>query len=218
MNILIASATLSEIEPLLNKIEVIQNFNNAVIEAEFTKSRLTFFITGVGMTAMGYSMGKALNENYDIAFNIGIAGSFTKNLELGKVVNVTHDIFSELGAEDGDRFLTLRDLKLQDNSEVNNNSSIKNSVIEKLPKVLGITVNTAHGNEGSIKKIVERLEPDVESMEGAAFMFACKKESLPFAQIRSISNFVDRRNKGNWNIPLALENLSNTMIEIIEEL
>jgi futalosine hydrolase len=218
MNILIASATLSEIEPLLGKINVVQNYNNTVVEAEFNKSMLTFFVTGIGMTAMAYSMGKALNENFDMAFNVGIAGSFSKNLELGKVVNVTHDIFSELGAEDGDRFLTLRDLKLQDNSEVNNNSAIKNSVIERLPKVLGITVNTSHGNELSIKKIIERLEPDTESMEGAAFMYACKKESLPFAQIRSVSNYVERRNKNTWNIPLAIETLSSTMIEILQTL
>src|ERR1017187_10227114 len=140
MNILIAAATLTEIEPLMEKIEVLQNFNNAIIEAHYNTTDITFYITGVGMSAMSYCMGKNLNESYDLAFNIGIAGSFSKKFELGQVVNVTHDIFSELGAEDGERFLTLRDLKLQDTSEVNNNSSIKNAVIDKIPKVLGITV------------------------------------------------------------------------------
>jgi futalosine hydrolase len=218
MNILIASATIVEIEPLMEEIEVLQNLNNVIIEAYYKTNNITIYITGVGMSAMSYCMGKALNENYDIAFNAGIAGSFSKKFNLGEVVNVTHDIFSEMGAEDGDRFLTLRDLKLQDTSEINNNSNIKNSVIRKLPRALGITVNTAHGNDKSIKKVTERLEPDIESMEGAAFMYACKRESLPFAQIRAISNYVERRNKSNWNIPLAIKNLSKTMLDIFETL
>lgn len=216
MNILIASATFSEIEHLIDKVEVHQNYNNTILEASYNSSELTFFISGVGMTAMSYCMGKALNDKYDLAFNIGIAGSFSKKFELGHVLNITHDIFSELGAEDGDQFLTLGELKLQGTSEVNNNSVVKNPVIEGLPKAKGITVNTVHGNEESIKKIVARLNPDAESMEGAAFMYACKRESLSFFQIRSISNYVDRRNKNNWNIPLALENLSSTMIRVLD--
>jgi len=216
MNILIASATLTEIEPLLDKVEIQQNYNNAILEARHSNMTITFFISGVGMSAMSYCMGKALNDSYDLAFNIGIAGSFSKKHELGQVLNVTHDIFSELGAEDGDKFLTLKNLNLPGTSDINNNSVIKNFVIEQLPKVNGITVNTAHGNEQSIKKTIQRLNPDVESMEGAAFMYACKRESLPFVQIRSISNYVDRRNKENWNIPLALENLSSTMIKVFD--
>ncbi|MBI2269332.1 MAG: futalosine hydrolase [Bacteroidetes bacterium] len=216
MNILIASATFTEIEHLLDKVEVYQNYNNTILEAGYNTVDIKFYVSGVGMSAMGYAMGKALNDGYDMALNIGIAGSFSKKTELGQVVNVTHDIFSELGAEDGDKFLTLHELNLIGTNEVNNNSTLKNKVIDQLPKAKGITVNTVHGNEQSIKKIVQRLNPDIESMEGAAFMFACKKESLPFAQIRSISNYVDRRNKNNWNIPLALENLSSAIIKVLD--
>jgi futalosine hydrolase len=216
MNILIASATLTEIEHLLDKVEVSQNFNDSILEASYHSTSITFVVSGVGMSAMSYSMGKALNDSYDMAINIGIAGSFSKKLELGHVVNVTRDIFSELGAEDGDKFLTLQELNLIGTSEEHNNSIIKNKVIDLLPKVSGITVNTVHGNEQSIKKIIQRLNPDVESMEGAAFMYAAKKESMPFVQIRAISNYVDRRNKSNWNIPLALENLSSTMIRVMD--
>lgn len=216
MNILIASATLSEIEPLLKKVEVIQNLNNTVFEANYHTTDITFVISGVGMCEMSYCMAKTLNDNYDLAINAGIAGAFSKKLALGQVVNVNHDIFSELGAEDGDKFLTLHDLNLAGTNEVNNNSSIKNKVIEELPKVLGITVNTVHGNDKNIQKIIQRLNPDVESMEGAAFMYASKKEGLPFVQLRAVSNYVERRNKTNWTIPLALDNLSKTLIKIFD--
>ena len=44
----------------------------------------------------------------------------------------------------------------------------------QLKSVRGITVNTVHGDELSIMKIVHRLNPQV-SMEGAAGMLACQK-------------------------------------------
>ena len=37
-----------------------------------------------------------------------------------------------------------------------------------LNHVKAITVNTVHGNEDSISKIINRLNPDIETMEGAA--------------------------------------------------
>jgi hypothetical protein len=47
------------------------------------------------------------------------------------------------------------------------------AAIGTLPRVNGITVNTVHGNQDSIARVVDRVKPDVESMEGAAFMYAC---------------------------------------------
>ena len=37
-------------------------------------------------------------------------------------------------------------------------------------------------------------------MEGAAFFYVCLKEKVNFFQIRAISNFVEKRNKKNWEI------------------
>ena len=52
-------------------------------------------------------------------------------------------------------------------------------------------------------------------MEGAAFFYICSGEKIPFLALRSISNRVEPRNKNNWNIPLALDNLSEKLKEII---
>ena len=82
----------------------------------------------------------------------------------------------------------------------------------------GITVNTVHGNEKSITEIVNRLNPDVESMEGAAVFKVCNEFEVPCMQIRAISNIVEKRNKANWNMPLAVLNLNNQVEKIIMEL
>ena len=87
-----------------------------------------------------------------------------------------------------------------------------------LQKVIGITVNTVHGNEQSIAEIVSRINPDVESMEGAAVFKVCNGFEVPCIQIRAISNNVEKRNKANWNMPLAIHNLNNQVARIIMEL
>lgn len=218
MKILIVSATKFEITPLLEKMEIISQTDGRSINCRYRNSEIDFVITGVGMVATAYFSGKAINDSYDLALNIGICGSFNQNMEIGTVVNVHEDHFSELGAEDGDVFLTLGELGLDGVSKFRNNSGAINVEIEKLPKVNGITVNTSHGNEKSIAKIYEQFHPMVESMEGAAFMFACENERIPYAQIRAVSNFVERRNRDAWNLPLAIENLNKKVIEILNVL
>lgn len=174
-------------------------------------------ITGIGSVATAYALTKQLQKaKYDFALNFGLAGSFNKDLEIGSVVNVTQEHFADLGAEDGENFLTLSEMGLSGENEINNNSEIENAIVNLIPKVCGITVNTVHGNAKSIEKVLNRFHPNTESMEGAAFLYCCIKENIPCAQIRAVSNFVERRNKSNWNIPLAIENLNMKAIEILK--
>ena len=87
-----------------------------------------------------------------------------------------------------------------------------------LRKVRGITVNKVHGNEKSIKQVQSRLSPDIESMEGAAFFYACKMSKVNFIQIRAISNYVEKRNKNSWQIELALSNLASELKQILNQI
>ena len=216
MKILIVSATKFEIAPLLEKVDSIQSTDGGLLHGKYKQIEIDFLITGVGMTATAYYSGKIINDSYDAAFNLGICGSFNSNLEIGTVVNVYEDCFSELGAEDGDAFLSLEELKLQGVTKIKNESGAMSIEIEKLAKVNGITVNTSHGNEKSIENVSQKFHPIVESMEGAAFMFVCENERIPYAQIRAVSNFVEKRNKDNWNIPLAIKNLNETFLRILD--
>lgn len=216
MKLLLVAATPFEIDPLLKSLEVIGRKGQHFISARYREVDLDILITGIGMVATAYYTGKALNDSYDAAINAGICGSFNRNLELGDVVNVYQDSFSELGAEDGDAFLSLEVLKLQGVTQITNERyGALNQVIELLPKVTGITVNTTHGHEASIEKVFDRFHPYVESMEGAAFMFACENENIPYVQIRAVSNYVERRNRDAWNIPLAIEKLNAKLLEVL---
>jgi len=172
------------------------------------------------MIATTYNLTKTITLNkYDIAINAGVAGSFSKDLPNGEVVNVVEDKFSELGAEDGLSFVAFNEL----NIEPHNIEKITNPLVNYpktmgcLKKVKGITVNTVHGNEKSINDIIKIDNPDIETMEGAAFMYVCLFENIKFIQLRAISNRIEKRNKENWNIPLAIKNLNNTLLSILQE-
>jgi len=57
----------------------------------------------------------------------------------------------------------------------------------------------------------------VESMEGAAVFYVCRYLGVPCVQIRAISNRVAPRENAGWNIPLALENLKESLERILSE-
>jgi len=214
VKILLVSATVFEIEPTLLFLEHYKSGKPHTFI--FGKLEIETCITKVGMVNTAFELGKLAGRHIDIAINAGVAGSFGE-LEEGEVVNVTDDCFSELGAEDGPKFLSIDLLGLGER-KCGLNNLVHNLVTDKLPMVNGITVNTVHGNEESIERIARECPADVETMEGAAFIHAANAFNWRGIQLRAISNKVERRNKNNWQMPLAIKNLNEVLIELIKNL
>ena len=225
MRILLVTATKSEIEPSTQSFQFNNSVDDQLTSYTFKDLKIDLLVTGVGSPLMAYHMGKTLATNkYDIAFNLGVAGTFSSDLELGTVVLVKEDQFADLGAEDSDDFKTLTELNLMEEnafpfegSKLVNPSKSDNSKITKLREVRGVTVNTVHGNEESINIFLKKFDAEVESMEGAAFLYGCLNSKISCFQIRSISNRIEPRNKKNWAVEKAIVNLNNTFIEILDE-
>lgn len=226
MRILLVAATAPEIDP------VVATFGRLLRAGERTRSfsvaghQIDVLTTGVGMVATAAWCSRVLSTvSYDLAVNAGVCGSFVSRLAPGTVVHVTADRLCELGAEDGDSFLTIHDLGLLNANEfpfvdgtVVNARPPALPVIATLPSATGVTVNTVHGDASSIVRLIERFSPDVETMEGAAFMYACLIHSVPFTQIRGVSNLVERRNRAAWKLPQAIAALTTTTRTLIEQL
>lgn len=168
-------------------------------------------ITGLGMvnTAM-YLTKELINNNFDLVINMGVAGAFSSSLKKGDVVEVIEDSFSEIGYEDDTTFFSFKEFDLKTKLIVQAKT--------KLKPVKSITVNTVHGNKNSIRSIVNLFHPDIETMEGASFFQVCNYFNVPCMQIRSISNRVEKRNKSNWDIDLAIANLNMEVEKIIMDL
>ncbi len=221
MKILIVAATSLEISSLSEKLIFIEKPVANLSKYKYNNLFIDILITGIGGIFTSYWLLKYINNNYDLILNIGIAGSYNDNIRIGQVVNIVKDEFADLGIEDANEFRTLFDMKFVDkntypfnNGKLDNNTDF--SKIIKLKKVKAISSSIAHGNKNSINKIIEKFNPDIESMEGATFFYICTLEQQSFLQIRSISNFVEERKKSNWNIPLAINNLADTIINIFD--
>jgi futalosine hydrolase len=181
-------------------------------------------ITGVGMVATAAWCSRVLAETrYDLGLNVGLCGSFDRALDPGRAVHVIADRIAELGAEDDDTFLTVQQLNLLGDDEfpftggqLVNVAPPANATLSSLPAVHGITVNTVHGNHRSIAAVTQRFKPQVESMEGAAFMYACLIHQLAFAQVRAVSNVVEKRNRDAWKMAEAIRGLGDTALNILE--
>ncbi len=216
MRILIVAATAHEIAATRD------HYSGAVS----SKMTIDFLVTGVGMTPTVYSLTKKLSaKKYDLVVNVGLAGSFRNEISIGEVVNVVSDTFADLGAEDGEKFLSVFDLKLQGrdgfpfwNGKIKNEHAGNYKSIGALKKVKGITVNKVHGNYDSINRTFIKFHPDIETMEGAAFFYVCAMEHIPFLQLRAISNRVELRDRSAWKIEPALENLSGAMRTLLDKM
>ncbi|MBX2890274.1 MAG: futalosine hydrolase [Saprospiraceae bacterium] len=224
MRILLVSATIFEIAPTLNWLE--EHFQ-VTDGGTFENNGLGVFplVTGVGLAATAFHVGQFLAINQPgLSINAGIAGAMDKDLRLGDVLNVVSERFGDLGVEEADgRFTDLFELGLMEkDAPPFSKNRLWNRASEQadfLPAAHGLSVNKVHGFPPSIEAIRAKYpDAQLESMEGAAFFFACLLAKVPFLEIRSISNFVEARNRERWDLPLAINNLNRTLIALLEQM
>ena len=225
--VLIVAATSFEIQPFLNYLTAEIRQKQSVV---FRNYEFDVLITGVGMVNTALKLTKRLTQNtYDFVLNAGVAGSFigdkkTKNPPIlrGAVVEVLTEQYGDFGVEEADgRFTDMFDIGLIKPDEVPFKKgkllNIKPLDLKALPKVSGLTVQKVHGFEPNIEAISKKYDCQIETMEGAAFFQTCITEGVVFSQIRAISNFVEARNRDNWKLEAAIQNLNEVLIELFEK-
>lgn len=207
MKITIVSATMMEIEPLIDKMKA---------------EDYRLVITGIGSLATAYHLTAMFkDERPELVIQAGIAGSFETSLQPGTVVLVGQDRQADLGAEEDNGWRDIYDLNLADQNEFPFLEGwLKNPDrdLERfgLPIVDAVTINEITTKPQRIAQIKRKYHAAIESMEGAAFHYVSLQQKIPFLQIRAVSNFVGDRDKNNWQIATAIENLNKKLLEIIE--
>jgi futalosine hydrolase len=208
MKLLIVTATEAEIKLFKDSYSKLQQ-----------KHDISFLHTGVGMAVTAYALTKeVLKHKYDLIINAGIAGSFYRGIKVAEVVMVQFELFAELGAEDDKAFIKFPEMNLPGPYTFKDAKVLSGAYYSSLKKVKAATVNKVHGNEENINTFLKLHDVELESMEGAAVAMVCEAENIPYVQIRSISNYVTKRNRDAWDIPNAIKNLNEGLRKIIEEL
>lgn len=211
LEILIVAASVPELEGLRQKSSKQDKISGQLECWSIEEQSFDVLFTGVGMVATAYHLALQLQaKNYDLVLNAGIAGSFDFSIALGAVFQVSEDCFADLGAEDGKAFLTLDELGFgKSHYKPYGNLDLG---LKKLPAA---TVNTVHGNEAHITAFRSRSNASLESMEGAAVFYVCEQQQQKVVQIRSVSNYVEQRNRAAWEIPLAIKQLNEQLYNLL---
>ena len=222
MNITLVSATPFEVAPTIQWLESLSSpgSNN-----EFTIGghRISVLVTGVGPVVTTWKLAGYLYGNKpDLMINAGIAGAYDRSLALGEVVLVGEEQLADTGAEESDgRLISLFDMNLLDPDEFPyRGGRLVNPDTENvhfLRQVRGLTVSRATGTEASISALTSKYpDAQTESMEGAAVFYCCLLSGVRFLEIRSVSNYVEPRNRAGWNIPLAISSLNDVLKELLK--
>ena len=146
---------------------------------------LNIRICGIGAVETATEVARILRTERKPLLLCGIAGAYDHNLKKGDVVAVTEERFAYL-------------------STGYDRSYLASMVIEGLPMVRSNTVS--HCSQ-------EAEGAEIENMEGASLFAMAQTEGVRCGEIRAISNYVGEERK-DWNIELALERLTDTILNL----
>lgn len=220
MNILVVAPAQIEIAPFLSYLD--KQFER-ISYFEYRRNELSIFpfITGYGMMQSAYSLGKLeIIKDMDFALCGGLCAAVTRVLDLGQVVNIQSEIFGDFGVEDHDgSWVDMHELKL---IEPNIHPFRKGKIINehlinplKYKVVNGMSVNKLYGSTESIERMNYKYHADIETFEGIAYAYACVMQHLEFIQIRAVSQFVEPMAVDSADLDLAIDNLNEGLIRLI---
>ncbi len=198
---------------------------NTLYTSDSKRFKLSFHQSGVGMLSSAVSLTKLVyEENPDLLIQVGIAGTFDARMELGKTVAIKDDMVGDLGVMEDGKWKDIFEMKLEKSSyPPYEKRRLPNQWLAKfnllaLPEVSAVTINEISTNEEHIHQLIKKYNPAIESMEGAALHYVCREMNIPFMQLRAISNYVGERDKTKWQMKLAIDNLNEVVIKLVEQL
>ncbi|MFO7868613.1 MAG: futalosine hydrolase [Bacteroidales bacterium] len=186
-----------------------------------TSHTVNVLVSGVGIYNVLYRLTKYVIQNHvDLIIFSGIAGTFTTNFDITKVVCVQNDVFADIGEWKNNTFHSLFDLGLENPNEfpfTNKRLELPYlAVFDLFPCVSGITVNQITTTEERKNQLIDQFSAQVETMEGAAAHYVCLQEHVPCIHVSAISNNVGERNKNKWNISGSLNSLYKAIHLVIK--
>ncbi|MEW4368281.1 futalosine hydrolase [Paenibacillus kandeliae] len=180
-------------------------------------SRITVKAAGVGPAAAAVSTTLALSaQTYHLVISAGIGGGFAPHAPIGSIVLADQIIAADLGSETAEQgFLSVDELGFGQsvlNSDATLTTRLEAALISSGLSVYtgpALTVSTTTGSAASTAALLQRIpNAACEGMEGFGVAVAAQAFHLPVLELRAISNAVGPRDRDSWNIPAALQSLT----------
>ena len=200
----------------------------------FSKNRVVFGISGMGKTNAAHAV-TVLIEKFSpsCVVNFGIGGAYpSSGLRVGDIAVAEKEVYADEGVllKDGLHSFEITGiplLKVRGRKYFNEFPADKRlrrlalkaaGAIANCKSGVFLTVSACTGTRKRAAELAGKFGPICENMEGAAIAHICRIYGIPFVEIRGISNIVEDRDKGKWDIELASENCQKAVSRFLETL
>lgn len=188
------------------------------------KKNVEVLLTGVGLLNATYQLTKKATSKPHIILQAGVAGCFDETIPLGTTAVVLRETIGDMGVLQANTFTSAFGMGLLKSNEhpwtAEKLENPHTDLIKQAGLVLAdaVTVNEISTGEDRISYYKNGLGATAESMEGAALHYVGLMENIPFLQLRSFCNYVGERDKGAWQMQLAINNVNTVLQEVLEKI
>lgn len=189
------------------------------------------FVCGVGVLESCLTLTRYLEKNHggiSAVVNFGVAGAYIKNSITSPVLLdiciAEREVFGDLGICYPRRLDDLGDeLALKKAFSLDNNLTFKAlQVFENndINAITGnfVTVSSVSGTYDRGEILRQKYDGICENMEGAAIARVCLDYSLPFMEMRCISNYVEDRDPSRWRLEEACKKAGEMAALVVKDL
>ncbi|HIJ81303.1 MAG TPA: futalosine hydrolase [Desulfuromonadales bacterium] len=206
-----------------------------VVEGMLDTLRVIVCAAGVGKINAA-AAAAVMIERYRprLVINVGCAGAYIgSGLSVGNLTVASDEVLADDGVIVSDGWKDLRSMDLPSFERGGrrhfNSIPLSRHASEKamqLADYYGVflmrgrfaTVSTCSGTRERGMELSRRWNAIVENMEGAAIALVCLRFGVDCLEIRGISNMVDERDMGKWQIPRAVEAAQRFVLKYLEEM
>lgn len=175
-------------------------------------------VGGIGRTNAAVATTTAILENgpFSWVINAGVAGSLPNSgLQLGDAIVANKCVYVEEGLLTPTGFQDIATMGFSLGKFDGNDVPVDTWMLKQLSGIGHVgsvaTVATCSGTNEQAQLVQERTGCLCEGMEGAAVVHAALLVNAPAIEIRVISNTTGDRDSQEWDLPLALKNLGETI-------
>ena len=188
--------------------------------------------TGIGAVNTAQALTVALQEiDPELVLQIGIGGAYLgTGLNVGDLALATEENYGDLGVITPAGWSPADEIGipvLSIDRDYYNTYPIDPALVARAQHILEqsgecvvqgpfVTVQQCTGREDIGNELAARFNAICENMEGAAAAHICTLYTVPFLELRAISNRVEDRNKDAWDIPRAVQSVQIAARKFVE--
>jgi futalosine hydrolase len=210
---------------LPNLILIPTEIERRPIEASlrFDSSRWSIHTVGFGVVAAAIETANAIaRQRPSRVILAGIAGLFTRHqsdsVHVGDAIWFDYIGMDGIGIGQGDQFVGAMDLGWDWFQADKEPAMIRCEIPVGTDPAMLLTVCSGSADPADADRRAERYPAAIgEDMESFSVALSCRSAGIPISVVRGFSNLVGRRDKSEWRVDQALENVTSRLQQVIDE-